>query len=130
MTAASAVNAADMMIVPSGAKDPFWETRARDVLTAAIARICLEQDVAKRSMGAVLDILHGVGWDKFVAYLEARVDFPSMTRAGHSLSNMEPKTRDGVLQSALSSMSAWDGRAHRPRHAETDAIAIRIIRRS
>jgi type IV secretion system protein VirD4 len=100
---------ADMMIVPSGAKDPFWETRARDVLTAAIARVCLEQDVAKRSMGAVLDILHGVGWDKFVTYLEARVDFASMTRAGHSLASMEPKTRDGVLQSALSSMSAWDG---------------------
>ncbi len=100
---------ADMMIVPSGAKDPFWETRARDVLTAAIARICLEEDVAKRSMGDVLDILHGVGWEKFVTYLEARVDFHSMTRAGHSLANMEPKTRDGVLQSALSSMSAWDG---------------------
>jgi type IV secretion system protein VirD4 len=99
----------DMMIVPSGAKDPFWEHRARDVLTAAIARVCLEQDVAKRSMGAVLDILHGVGWDKFVTYLEARVDFASMTRAGHSLASMEPKTRDGVLQSALSSMSAWDG---------------------
>jgi type IV secretion system protein VirD4 len=100
---------ADMMIVPSGAKDPFWETRARDVLTAAIARICLEPDAGKRSMGDVLDILHGVGWEKFVAYLEARVDFPSMTRAGHSLAHMEAKTRDGVLQSALSSMSAWDG---------------------
>ena len=100
---------ADMMIVPSGAKDPFWENRARDVLTAAIARVCLEEDVAKRSMGDVLDVLHGVGWDKFVTYLEARIDFPSMSRAGHSLASMEPKTRDGVLQSALSSMSAWDG---------------------
>jgi len=100
---------ADMMIVPTGAKDPFWETRSRDVLTAAIARICLEEDVAKRSMADVLDILHGVGWDKFVTYMEARVDFRSMSRAGHSLGSMEPKTRDGVLQSALSSMSAWDG---------------------
>ena len=100
---------ADMMIVPSGAKDPFWEHRARDVLTAAIARVCLEEDAAKRSMGDVLDVLHGVGWEKFVTYLEARIDFPSMSRAGHSLASMEQKTRDGVLQSALSSMSAWDG---------------------
>ena len=100
---------ADMMIVPSGAKDPFWESRARDVLTAAIARVCIADDIAKRSMEDVLNILHGVGWDKFVTYLEARIDFPSMTRAGHSLASMEPKTRDGVLQSALSSMSAWDG---------------------
>jgi hypothetical protein len=100
---------ADMMIVPSGAKDPFWEHRARDVLTAAIASVCAEPDVAQRSMEAVLNILHGVDWDNFVEYLKARKDFPSMTRAGHSLASMEPKTRDGVLQSALSSMSAWDG---------------------
>jgi type IV secretion system protein VirD4 len=100
---------ADMMIVPSGAKDPFWENRARDVLTAAIARVCLEEDVAKRSMADILDVLHGVGWGEFVAYLEARIDFRSMMRAGHSLASMDPKTRDGVLQSALSSMSAWDG---------------------
>ncbi len=99
----------DMMIVPSGAKDPFWENSARDLLTAAIARVCLEEDVAKRSMADVLDILHGVGWEQFVAYLEARVDFRSMSRTGHSLANMEPKTKDGVLQSALSSMSAWEG---------------------
>lgn len=100
---------ADMMIVPTSAKDPFWENSARDLLTAAIARVCLEENVAKRSMGDVLDILHGVGWDQFVAYLEARVDFRSMSRTGHSLANMEPKTKDGVLQSALSSMSAWEG---------------------
>ena len=30
---------ADMMLVPTaGGKDPFWENRARDVLTAAIAQ--------------------------------------------------------------------------------------------
>ncbi|MEK7994714.1 MAG: type IV secretory system conjugative DNA transfer family protein [Planctomycetota bacterium] len=100
---------ADMMIVPSGAKDPFWENRARDVLTAAIARVCVEEDVNKRPMSAVLDILHGVGWTKFVSYLQARVDMRTMHRAGQSLGDMEQKTRDGVLQSALSSMSTWDG---------------------
>ena len=40
-----------MMMVPSGAKDPFWENRARDVLTAAIARTCLQADPNKRSLG-------------------------------------------------------------------------------
>jgi type IV secretion system protein VirD4 len=34
---------ADMMIVPSQAKDPFWENKARDVLQAAIAHTCLEK---------------------------------------------------------------------------------------
>jgi type IV secretion system protein VirD4 len=100
---------ADMMMVPSGGKDPFWENRARDVLTAAIARTCLQPDPNKRSLGEVLDVFHGVGWDKFIMTLQMAVDIRSMTRAGNSLKEMEPKTRDGVLQTGLSSLSAWDG---------------------
>lgn len=100
---------ADMMLVPTGAKDPFWENRARDVLTAAIARVCLNPDVSKRSLGDVLDVFHGVGWDQFVRALQMAVDIRSMTRAGSSLGEMERKTRDGVLQTGLTSLSAWDG---------------------
>jgi type IV secretion system protein VirD4 len=100
---------ADMMMVPSNSKDPFWENRARDVLTAAIARTCLEPDPAKRSFGEVLDVFHGVGWDTFVTALQMAVDMRSLTRAGNSLKEMEPKTRDGVLQTGLASLSAWDG---------------------
>ncbi|HEY4264643.1 MAG TPA: type IV secretory system conjugative DNA transfer family protein [Micropepsaceae bacterium] len=100
---------ADMMLVPTGGKDPFWENRARDVLTAAIARVCLNPDVSKRSLGDVLDVFHGVGWDQFVRALQMAVDIRSMTRAGSSLGEMERKTRDGVLQTGLSSLSAWDG---------------------
>jgi type IV secretion system protein VirD4 len=100
---------ADMMMVPSGAKDPFWENRARDVLTAAIARTCLEPDPSKRSLGEVLDVFHGVGWDKFILALQMTLDIRSMMRAGNSLKEMESKTRDGVLQTGLSSLSAWDG---------------------
>lgn len=100
---------ADMMLVPTQSKDPFWENRARDVLTAAIARACLTDDPAKRSLGDVLDIFHGVGWDPFVRHLQSRVDIRSLSRAGSSLGEMERKTRDGVLQTGLSSLSAWDG---------------------
>lgn len=100
---------ADMMMVPTGAKDPFWENRARDILTAAIARACLTDDPAKRRLDGVIDVFHGVGWDDFVRDLQARVDIRSMTRAGSSLGEMEAKTRDGVLQTGLSSLSAWDG---------------------
>ena len=101
---------ADMMLVTNPeAKDPFWESRARDVLTAAIARACLTDDPARRSLGNVLDIFHGVGWDAFVRELQSRVDIRSMLRAGTSLGEMEKKTRDGVLQTGLASLSAWDG---------------------
>ena len=101
---------ADMMLVPTtGAKDPFWESRARDVLTAAIARVCVNHDPAKRSLGDVLDVFHGVGWEQFIRSLQLAVDIRSMTRAGNSLGEMERKTRDGVLQTGLASLSAWDG---------------------
>jgi type IV secretion system protein VirD4 len=100
---------ADMMLVPTGAKDPFWENRARDVLTAAIARTCLTDDPTARSMANIIDIFNGVGWDMFIRGLQARVDIRSMTRAGSSLADIEPKTRDGVLQTGLASLSAWDG---------------------
>jgi type IV secretion system protein VirD4 len=100
---------ADMMLVPSGAKDPFWENRARDVLTAAIARACLTDDPAKRSLAGVLDLFHGLGWDAFLRELQARVDIRSLARAGNSLQEMDPKMRASVLQTGLSSLSAWDG---------------------
>jgi len=100
---------ADMMLVPTGSKDPFWENRARDVLTAAIAKVCLNPDPAKRSLAEVIDVFHGVGWDQFIRSLQMAVDIRSMTRAGTSLGEMERKTRDGVLQTGLASLSAWDG---------------------
>jgi type IV secretion system protein VirD4 len=100
---------ADMMIVPSQAKDPFWENKARDVLQAAIAYTCLDKDLEKRPLSKVIDIVHGVGWEAFVKYVQARVDIPSMQRAGHSLAAMDPKQRDSVLQTAQSSLSAWSG---------------------
>lgn len=60
-------------------------------------------------MSDVLDILHGVGWDRFVLSLQAVPDVPTMARSGRSLAEMEHKTRDGALQSALTSLSAWEG---------------------
>jgi type IV secretion system protein VirD4 len=111
---------ADMMIVPTGAKDPFWESRARDVLTAAIARICVKTDVALRSMEDVLDILHGVNWINFVSYLQARDDIRAMARAGSSLAEMDAKMRDSVLQSAQASMSAWAGERIRQATGRSD----------
>ena len=100
---------ADMMIVPSKAPDPFWERSARDVLTAAIAIVCISEGETQRSIPAVLDILHGVGWKDFVDSLKAYVKIGTMARVGHSLAQMDAKLRDSVLKSAQASMSAWEG---------------------
>lgn len=99
---------ADMLIVPSGSRDVFWEKRARDILQAAIAHVVYYNPPAERGLDKVLDIMHGVGWERFLSDLRAS-DIATMKRAGTSLGEIPPQTRDGVLQTALSSLSAWEG---------------------
>jgi type IV secretion system protein VirD4 len=99
---------ADMLIVPSGGKDPFWENKARDILTAAIANVVYLNPPNERGLDKVLDIIHGVGWERFLAGLSSS-EIPTMKRAAKSLGDMESRLRDNVLQTALASLSAWDG---------------------
>jgi type IV secretion system protein VirD4 len=101
---------ADMMIVPSGGTDPFWENKARDVLTAAIAHVCYSNGPDKRPMSLVTDIIYGgKAWQEMVLGLQTAVDVRSMMQQGTSLAEMNEKTRDSVLQTAQSSLSAWTG---------------------
>lgn len=101
---------ADMMIVPAGGTDPFWENKARDVLTAAIAFICYSNPPDQRPMYRIMDIIHGgKPWQEMILGLQTAVDVRSMVQQGTSLAAMSEKTRDGVLQSAQSSLSAWTG---------------------
>lgn len=100
---------ADMMIVPTNASDSFWENSARDVLTAALAYICMYNGPADRPMSKVLDIIYGIGWDDMVSAMRTNVNVSAMKQMGHSLGEMERKTRDSVLKTAQSSLSAWQG---------------------
>jgi type IV secretion system protein VirD4 len=100
---------ADMMIVPSGASEPYWENAARDALNAAIAYVCMYNDPENRAMKKVLDIMYGIGWNDMVDALRANVLVSAMQQVGYSLSTIEKKTLDGVLKVAQSSLSAWQG---------------------
>lgn len=101
---------AEMMIVPSLSKDPFWENEARTVLTAAIAYVCYSNDPGERPMHAVLDILYGgEPWDRMILGLKAALDVRVMTQHATSLKAMNEKTRASVLQTARSSLGAWAG---------------------
>jgi type IV secretion system protein VirD4 len=100
---------ADMMIVPSGAQDPFWENKARDVLTASIAYVTFSNEVNDRAMSKVLDIIYGIGWDEMITSLKSNALVPAMRQTGQSLSSMDAKQRESVLQTAQSSLSAWQG---------------------
>lgn len=100
---------ADMMIVPSGASDPFWENTARDVLTSAIAYLCYLNQPDQRPIAKLIDLIYGMGWDDMVMVLKTNMAVSAMRQMGHSLSEMEKKTRDSVLKTAQSSLSAWQG---------------------
>jgi type IV secretion system protein VirD4 len=100
---------ADMLVVPSGASDPFWENMARDVVTAALAYVVYENSPEQRPMSKVMDLLYGIGWDPMGLALKTNLESSAMRQTGHSLEGMEKKMRDSVLKSAQSSMSAWQG---------------------
>jgi type IV secretion system protein VirD4 len=101
---------AEMMIVPSGAADPFWENEARTVLTAAIAYVCYSNPPAERPMYAVLDVLFGgEPWKDMILGLKMAIDVRVMTQHATSLSSMNEKTLSSVLQTARSSLGAWTG---------------------
>ena len=100
---------ADMMIVPSGASDPFWENMARDVLTAAIAYVSSKNEPGDRAMTKVLDVIYGIGWDDMIATLKTTMSVAAMRQTGFALSDMDRKQRDSILKTAQSSLSAWQG---------------------
>jgi type IV secretion system protein VirD4 len=111
---------ADMLIVPGGGNEnPFWQQSARDVVTAAVAHTVYRMPPDQRHMGKVLDILHGIDWEAFLNSLTTATDVQSMVRMGKSLGGMERTTRNGVLQTALSNLGAWEG----PRIARATATS-------
>jgi len=100
---------AEMMIVPSGAQDPFWENMARDVLTATIAHVTFDNDPDDRAMSKVLDIIYGIGWGEMITSLKTNVLVSPMRRMGHSLEKMGDTQRDSVLKTVQGNLSVWQG---------------------
>jgi type IV secretion system protein VirD4 len=101
---------AELMIVPSGAADPFWENEARTVLTSAIAYVCYANPPDERPMYAVLDVLFGgKPWNEMILGLKMAIDVRVMTQHATSLASMNEKTLSSVLQTARSSLGAWTG---------------------
>lgn len=101
---------AELMIVPSGSKDPFWEDNARIFLTAAIASVVYSSPARQRPMHAVLDTMHGGdAWEAMMTTLRLAVDVRAMPQHATSIGSMEEKTRDSVRQTARASLAAWSG---------------------
>lgn len=101
---------ADMMVVPSGAKEAstFWDAQAKEVVTAGIASICHALSPQDRKMEKLLDIVYGGrAFEEMLGRLSAAVDVPAMVRAGTSLREMNERTRADVLSTVQSSFHGW-----------------------
>jgi type IV secretion system protein VirD4 len=99
---------ADMMIVPK-AKEPFWEDKAKEILTAIIADVAFWNPPDDRAMSKVLAIINRNGWDEFINRMRKNPEIQTMRDEGSNLATMDPKTLDGALQTAKASLSAWVG---------------------
>lgn len=100
---------ADMMLVPSNSSDPFWESMARDIVTAAIAYVCFNNEPSERPMIKILDLIYGIGFAEMVVDLKLNDSVSAMRQMGHSLFEMERKTIDSAMKTAQTCLSAWQG---------------------
>jgi len=99
---------ADMMIVPK-AKEPFWEDKAKEILTAIIADVVFWNPPDDRPMSKVLAIVNRNGWKEFLDRMQKNPEIQTMRDEGANLASMDPRTLDGALQTAKASLAAWVG---------------------
>ena len=99
---------AQMMIVPV-AKEPFWEDKAREILTCIIADVAFWNLPDKRPLSKMLSIINRNGWAEFVDRMQKNPESQTIRDEGANLAHMDPKTLDGALQTAKASLSAWVG---------------------
>ena len=99
----------DMLIVPGGNKDnQFWDNKAKELVTAAVAYICYSFPPAQRSMSKLLEIIHGgSALDAMIVGLRTAVNIRAMVMAGTSLAEMNEKTRSDVLATVQTSFHGW-----------------------
>jgi type IV secretion system protein VirD4 len=99
---------ADMMIVPK-AKEPFWEDKAKEILTLIIADVAFWNPPDNRAMSKVLAIINRNGWNEFIDRSKKNPELQTIQDEGANLASMDPRTLDGALQTAKASLSAWVG---------------------
>jgi type IV secretion system protein VirD4 len=99
---------ADMMIVPK-AKEPFWEDKAKEILTLIIADVAFWNPPDDRAMSKVLSLVNRNGWNEFIDRSKKNPELQTIRDEGSNLASMDPKTLDGALQTAKASLAAWVG---------------------
>ncbi|WP_316199186.1 type IV secretory system conjugative DNA transfer family protein [Bradyrhizobium sp. SZCCHNS2002] len=102
---------ADFLVVPKPG-DPYFETRARDLLTVAVLDVALHEPSEHRNMHAVLDRLY-LNEEQLADWLLGleQSGIPQLRRQATALKIMPEKQREGVFDSARSHVEIWQSPA-------------------
>lgn len=104
---------ADFLVVPNrNGSDPYFETRARDLLTVAVLDVALHEPDELRNMNSVLDrlFLDDKQFEEWLVRLEES-GLTQLRRQAAALRIMPIKQREGVFDSARSHMEIWQSPA-------------------
>ena len=104
---------ASMMIVPKSKNDTYWEQRAQDFLTAAIASVCQHHEGGvNRTMARVIDFTHKRDLDLMLSRLLTS-GIPALERAGTSWEALatanDTRQFDSFLSTTQAALSSWEG---------------------
>jgi type IV secretion system protein VirD4 len=97
------------LMMPATRGEPFYTSRARDVLVAAVGYVCSRNAPAARSFKQVHTVFSGSDWDEWVRSLINQTELMPLRQLGRSFEHMKRKTRDSVLRTAQSYVSDWQG---------------------
>jgi hypothetical protein len=101
----------DLLFVPSNS-DPYFENRARDLMTIALLDVALNEPAGQRHMGSVIDRLY-LNDEEFLNWLEylGETDVPALRRQANAWRSMPHKQREAVFDSARNHMESWQSPA-------------------
>jgi type IV secretion system protein VirD4 len=107
-------NLADLLFVPTKT-DPYFENRARDLVTGALLDVAVTEPAGRRNMESVIDRLY-LSDEEFVdwmAHLESS-GLPILKRQANAWKAMPRKQREAVFDSARNHLEAWQSPALAP----------------
>jgi type IV secretion system protein VirD4 len=102
------------MIVPvgtGGEKNQFFESSARDVITAIFADMAFWHKPEDRPLSKALSLLNRNGWDEFLDRLRKNPEIEELRDLGVGWAKEHPETLSNILSFARTSMSCWKGQS-------------------
>lgn len=124
---------ADLLVVPPSAsrRDEYWESRGRDLITAAVFDVALSEEGDHRSMNGVLDRLYlppGDKLDQWFEHLE-KLEAQQLRRTANALKGMPAEQREGIFDSARRQLEIWQSPAI-TRLTKSSTFSASVLRES